>query len=197
MTPRRGFTLLELMMALTLTAIAAGVAGSALFAARRATETVSVVAADVGTDLRWRTMVQDLLLHAPAADLVSEPMVRVEYADSGVQLHFLSVGVQEPLGTGAIWRVTVQNDSVGLRLDAVPLDSTRGDVPLTLQLPGAHALTVALLEHARANEPALWRGDWPIAQSRPAAVVLSWQRTNGGAATPLTVVLDPLGALRP
>lgn len=190
---RRGFTLLELMLALTLTAIAAGVAGASIVAARRTGERVDAHKADGEAEARLRAVLTDMLRHAPAADRTSEPLLQLQRGETGTVLTFLTTGVQLPLGTGPVWRATLMVDNSGLRLDAAPVRGGVGGVPITMQLPGIHTLEVDVLEAARAGELAQWRSDWPLAQTRPTAIAVRWQR-SAETATPLVTALDPLGA---
>jgi prepilin-type N-terminal cleavage/methylation domain-containing protein len=190
---RRGFTLLELMLALTLTAIAASVAGASIVAARRTGERVDAHKADGEAEARLRAVLTDMLRHPPAADRTSEPLLQLQRNETGSILTFLTTGVQLPLGTGPVWRATLMIDSNGLRLDAAPVAGGARGIPITMQLPGVRTLDVDVLEVARAGDLAQWRSDWPLAQTRPAAIALRWQRATE-TATPLVTVLDPLGA---
>lgn len=191
--PRGGFTLVELMLALTLTAIAAGVAGASLVAARRTGERVDAHKAEGEAEARLRAVLTDMLRHAPSAERVSEPLLQIHRDVTGARLEFLTTGVQLPLGTGPVWRATLQMDSAGLVLDAAPLRTDVRAVPLTMHLSGVRSLDVEVLEERRVGELPVWRTDWPIAQTRPAAISLAWL-TQGAAQAPLVVTLDPLGA---
>ncbi len=193
MRVRRGFTLLELMLALTLTAIAASVAGASLVAARRTGERVAAHKTDSEAEARLRAVLTDMLRHAPAADRTSEPLLHLQRNESGTILTFLTTGVQVPLGTGPVWRATLMVDSNGLRLDAAPVAGSARGIPITMQLTGIRTLDVDVLEAGRAGDLVQWRSDWPLAQTRPAAIALRWQRATE-TATPLVAVLDPLGA---
>jgi general secretion pathway protein J len=202
---RQGFTLLELMMALTLTAIAAGVAATALSAARSARARVAAHRTHGEADTRLRALLADLLRHAPAAEAVSEPLLTIGRDASGATLQFLSRGVRPPYGTGPIWRVQLARDGerLLLRADALGVAGTAGtDAPVVMAVEDVASFEVLALEPANGREAARWRTDWPLAQRRPAAVALSW--TRGDAAgpanatrAPFVVALDPLEAGRP
>lgn len=199
--PRRGFTLLELMIALTLTAIAAGVAGTALSAARGASARVADHRRHGEAELRLRAALADMLRHTPAAESVNEALLSIERNATGATLQFLSRGVRPPFGTGPVWRVRLTHDSDGLLLRAEPLAADSAEPPLLMRLPDAQALDVLVLERATGLDASRWRPDWPLVQSRPAAVALTWSRDpdtrEAGAEATLVVALDPLEAGRP
>ncbi|MBY0491446.1 MAG: prepilin-type N-terminal cleavage/methylation domain-containing protein [Gemmatimonadaceae bacterium] len=193
--PRAGFTLVELMIALTLTAIAATIAGTAVSAARRTEQVVLTHRHGEEADLRARALLQDMLRHAPAAALADAPLLAVRGTPDDPTLVFLSRGVTAPFGTGVIWQVTVQRLGDSLRVDAVPTRDT-GAPSLRMAVGGITSFQVRALEPATALDAARWRSDWPLATARPAAVALTWER-RGAAATPLIVALDPLQAGAP
>lgn len=202
---RAGFTLLELVVALTLTAIAATIAGTAVSAARRTEDVVQSHRTGDEADLRLRALLQDMLRHAPSAAQADAPLLSVREANDTTTLTFLSRGVQPPFGTGPIWQVTVRRELDSLRVDAVPLrDGVAAPlgvapsrvVPLRMAVGGVTAFTVRALEPATPLEAARWRNDWPLATARPAAIALTWAR-RGVTVAPVVVSLDPLQAGAP
>ena len=188
---RTGFTLVELMLALTLTAIAAALAGTTMVAARRTGERVEAHGEVRGADVRLRAMLTDMLRHAPSGDRTSEPLLQIRRNVDGTVLEFLTTGVHAPFGAGPVWRATLWEDSTGLRLQAVPVREDVTTPAITMQLPNGAALDIEVLEPTRAGEAAAWRADWPIAQTRPSAVRLHW-RQKDTPGEPLVVVLSPL-----
>ena len=194
---RRGFTLVELMLALTLTAITATVAGSALVSARRTAERVREHGSATADDSRWRAMLADMLRHPPRPEQVSEPLLRLYREGSTPSLQFLTVGVREPLGTGSIWRAVVTQDSAGLLLTATPVTTGAPDPIVQYRLADAQLVDVTVLEPATALDAARWRTDWPVAQQRPAAIAIEWRTAgpSGSGARPALVQRhDPLGS---
>ena len=201
---RPGFTLLEVVIALLLTAIAVTIAASALRAATTARDRVVAHQQSAERDVRLRAQLTDMLRHAPAADAVDEPFLRVTRDASGAgTLVFLSTGVRAPYGTGATWRVAVTGSDSGVVLDATPIGVTSDATRLRSELHDARDFAVQLLEHGSPRTATVggasgtvggtrWRTDWPLERSRPAMIALRWT-TNGGADTSLLVVpLDPL-----
>ncbi len=209
MRPRTGFTLLELAIALSLTAIAASVAAGALWSARRTSEAQVRFGAYEGAEMRWRALLTDMLRHAPAAERVDEPLLALRETAHGPVLRFLSQGVQEPFGTGIIWVVVVREDSAGVLLEAQPLRSPAASLPdlapqpvLLSRLPAAEALRIEVLESGggdasgptadRRSDQAdqRWRPDWSLAQMRPSAVTIRWRdRRTDHTASPFTLRL--------
>ncbi len=210
MRPRRaGFTLLELVIALSLTAMAAGVAASAIWAARRTAESQQHFATHGEADARWRALLVDMLRHPPAAERVDRPLLTITTTSDGPELRFLSQGVREPFGTGGVWEVVITQDSLGVLMQATalarltPTASLRteenSDDQFIARIPDVGALDIQVLEPAVANGGAQWRHDWPLAQTRPAAVTLQWQSRSATAGlstpeqtAPLVVALETL-----
>jgi general secretion pathway protein J len=186
---RRGFTLLEVVLALTLTAIAAGIASSSLTAARRTSEVIGEHQAHAEADTRVRALLADMLRHAPDASSVEAPLLSLARDGDHEVLTFLSTGVDMPFGTGPVWTVTVRMDG-----DSLVLEATRPDASMRrVRIGDVSRFEVRVLNAATALEPAQWRADWPLAQARPAAIALSWAHSGGGAPlAPLVVSLDPL-----
>lgn len=210
---RAGFTLIEVITAIALTAIVTAIASAAVASASDARATTLRHQLTLDAESRFRVVLTDMLRHAPAADAVNEPLLRItphegvtigDVADGDVtnddvtgangdmQLVFLSQGVSQPFGTGRIWRVTVRPGANGIELLAEAIG--RGDplVPLRTTLPHRRRLRVAVLEAAAAGT-SQWRNDWPVERSRPALVKLTLEGSPGTMpAAPLVVDLSPL-----
>ncbi len=197
-TPRSGFTLLEVLLAIMLTAVAVAIAGSALRTATVARERIAYHRDTLEREARLRAMLTDMLRHTPSAESVEEPLLRVlRTARNEPQLVFLSQGVRAPYGTGPAWRVTLHVTDSGLVLDARPIGATHETRVLHTVVSTVRTLSVQLLERGGGLTRPQWRSDWPLVQSRPAMIALGF----GDAAThpPLVVALDPLAmvAARP
>jgi len=200
--PRVGFTLLEVIVAITVTGLALTTAGMALSAARNTAARIQNHEARTEADSRLRALLTDMLRHAPLAEQVDEPLLVVDRTGATPVLRFLSTGVREPYGTGGVWRVDVTLRDSTLVMRATPTGRDIDASPLTATLSPVTRFDVRVLEHATALASPNWRADWPIAQDRPRAIELSWQRsgetrsdeTQSGDAMPmpLRVVLAPL-----
>jgi len=198
---RAGFTLLEVILALVLTAIAVAIASAALRTATVARERVATHRSTLERDARWRAMLTDMLRHPPSAESVDEPLLSiVPSRNPGVtgsgRLVFLSKGVRAPYGTGTTWRVTLDVADDGLVLEAVPIGASGETTTLRTVLADVSSLTVRVLEaregqaSADAGANGGWRSDWPLAQARPAAIALDLGSPEMRPA--LVVALDPL-----
>ena len=161
--------------------------------------------------MRWRALLTDMLRHAPSAERVNEPLLTLRETEYGPELRFLSQGVVEPFGTGAIWAVVVREDRLGVLLEAEPLGIPSATMPdgthppaLLARVPASGALQIELLEAAvggagvrnGVDNNARWRTDWPLAQMRPSAITIRWQDRRTGdpvvdrAASPFVLHLD-------
>lgn len=180
-TFRSGFTLIEVLLALTLTAVAATVAGAALHTARQASTRMAAFREQALPAQQWRDALQDVLRHAPPAERADEPLFAVRQGADSDTLTFLSRGVQQPFGTGPVWRVRVYADSAGLTLRAEPVYTS---VPpsdavnvVEWRVPAARELTVTLASFE--GRGMVWRRDWPLERARPAGVRLAWRGADG------------------
>jgi prepilin-type N-terminal cleavage/methylation domain-containing protein len=192
---RAGFTLLEVMVALTLTAIAAAIASGSLTAARRTSETIAIHQQTGEADARVRVLLATMLRHggqaATRGDGTDLPLLRVTPDGSGALLAFQSRGVESPYGTGPIWWVQLSVRDGVLQLRARPIDAREATrhTEIETTVADARPLVVAVLEGATGFDAPRWRADWPLAQQRPRAISLDW---SGGTRPPLVVDLDPL-----
>ena len=191
---RVGFTLLELLMAMLLTAVAVTLAASTLRTASIAKERVTVHRTTLERESRLRAVLTDMLRHAPSAELVEEPLMRLETPALGdSRLIFLSKGVRAPFGTGPTWRVSLSATDSGLTLDAEPIGAAQDQTRLHTVVPSVTGLDVQLLERATTTSRGAWRADWPLAQARPAMIALRFREERASA--PLVVSLDPLALI--
>ncbi len=192
MPRRRGFTLLEVIVAITVTGLALTTAGMALSAARNTAARIQTHEARTEADSRVRALLTDMLRHAPRGEQVDEPLLVVDRARGTPVLRFLSTGVREPYGTGSAWLVEVAVRDSQLVVRATPTGRDRRTSPLIATLSPVRRFEMRVLEHASAQESPAWRTDWPIAQDRPRAIELTWQLPSDHAPMPLRVVLAPL-----
>ena len=193
---RVGFTLMELMTAITLTAIALVLAGSALAAATRAQTVIGRNQRTLDAESRWRLRLSDMLRHPPRADAVNEPLLQIGRDDRDQPtLIFLSQGVTQPYGVGRTWRVTLTNGADGVVLIAEEIGRGEQRTRLRSELGHVALFNVEVLESAsgigvartRKGNPKTssdvggWRTDWPIERSRPAFVRLYFSDFREGA----------------
>ncbi|MBC8087989.1 MAG: prepilin-type N-terminal cleavage/methylation domain-containing protein [Phycisphaerae bacterium] len=193
---RSGFTLIEVMTAITVTALVATVAAAALRAGLDVRERVGRHRVTVDAEARATEWIATMLRHPPVASAVEEPLLTIRrMADGSDSLTFLSQGVELPAGTGRIWRVTLHTKADGLHLHAVPLRDSRGSVPLESVLPHLNTLRVEALGPSTARGE--WLQEWPVLRSMPRAVRLTFAADNGASRAPVVFATAPLslGAL--
>ena len=171
---RRGFTLMEIMIALTITALVASLAAAALHAGMDVRERVQEHRLTVDAEARATSWLGVMLRHPPAASAVDEALFSIAHsADGNASVTFLSQGVETPAGTGTIWRVSLLTLADGLHIRAVPAGTSRSRVPLETVLPQVRRLDVEALESAgvgNGGSSSSWRSDWPVLRSMPGAV---------------------------
>lgn len=182
---RRGFTLIEVITALTLTAIVVTIAALALGAARDAGASVARHQGTLEAESRWRAAVADMLRYAPRADAINEPLLRIDNSAAGSRLVFLSQGVVQPFGTGRVWRVAVWESVDGVQLDAEAIGRGPALAPLHTTLTHLPHLVVSAFEN---DGGIAWRSDWPVERSRPAMVRLAFPAADGTAMAPPMLV---------
>jgi prepilin-type N-terminal cleavage/methylation domain-containing protein len=144
--PRRGFTLVELMVALVVTGMIALAAYGALDAGTSTRARVQGALGEREGALLARALLDDALRHA--ADASDPALVFARAEASGDVLDFVSRGVAPadgtPLGASPRWRVRVGTGAAGdVVLVATPLDAP--GPALRSALAGVRALRVTTL----------------------------------------------------
>ena len=190
-TRRRGFTLIEVMTAILVTALVATVAASALRAGLDVRERVGRHRVTVDAEARATEWIATMLRHPPIASAVNEPLLQISrLADGSDSLTFLSQGVEWPAGTGRIWRVALHSKTDGLHLHAVSLRDSLLTAPLESALPHLYTLRVEALSAATSGGQ--WLGEWPVLRAMPAAVRLTFSLNNGMSRAPIVFATSPL-----
>jgi prepilin-type N-terminal cleavage/methylation domain-containing protein len=180
MTVRRGFTLIETMIALVVSSIIVTLAYATLGAGTDAEARVAAARTADADLIGARTLLTDAVRHLLAAD-ARDPRAMQVVRDAGgdvVSFAFSTRGVVPPFGGSAPWRVTVARDSVGVRIVA----SAEGEhgVPLVSHVARAQRIRVQFLPRVDGE----WTDDVDDPSRAPAAVRIALLDARGAAVTP-------------
>ncbi len=174
MRSRRAFTLVEVMVALTITGLVTSIAWAAMQGGidtrerldRQRTHGIALVAA--------RDLVGNALRHALPGNRGGGDTFTVVAGSISDSLAFLTRGIQEPLGTSDAWRFSLWVAADTLHLAGAPV-ATNGP-GITATVPGVHGVRVRAL--ARGTF-ARWEEGWSTPDVAPAAVQLAWGIADG------------------
>jgi len=188
-TSRRGFTLLEVMIALLIGSVVV-LLGYGTLGAGIDIEARVAAARDVdASTTAFRAMLTDALRHAVSGDGSASGGLPIATTGTGktLRLSFLSRGVTHPLGGSDIWQIDLGADSTGVTLDARPANVAQTALHLTAR--GARAFTVRF----RGRDDAAWRDAWNDPTRLPAAVEVRFLDAAGhDASAALVARTSPL-----
>lgn len=192
MTRRDGFTLIELIVAITLTGVVAllvyGAANAGIDTERR------VRARDAAgrAERAWRALVEDALRNLRSADQYGRSTLTLESRRDRAgrpadRLRFVTAGGLAPLTPDADWDVTLESTADGLVMRAVPIGV---DAPprLVRAPPGLSGLDVAVV--ASPEQGPL--DEWPGYPFLPRAIAVTYWRGDAPAG-PAAVLMLPQG----
>lgn len=177
---RRGFTLIEVMVALVVTGLVVSLAYATLRGGLDIQQRLTVKAADDEALISVRSMLRDALRHAlpgvPGGSETFSLLDRVtpagEPADS---MAFLTRGVVPPFGTSGTWRVSVSVGAGGLQMTAAPVSAGTG-LRQHATVPSVTSLDIRALGR---GVIASWTSGWPDAGVAPQAVTLALGGVDG------------------
>jgi prepilin-type N-terminal cleavage/methylation domain-containing protein len=190
MRNRRAFTLLELIVSITVAGIVALLAYGSASAGFDTRDALARHRATTEAELRVRVLLGDALRHASdeagATDgaLASTFMLVDAVEPSGLpsdRLSFFTRGVVPPLGASGLWSVTVVPATTGVSIVAKPVD---GGAQWHAVVPRARGLDVELMPIADHD----WTTSWPASNQLPAAVRLTfYDSTRATIGAPLVI----------
>ena len=189
----RGFTLVEVLVALIVTGLVVSLAYATLRGGLDIQQRLSVQEANDEALTTVRSMLRDALRHAlpgvpggPETFALQDRVTAAgEPADS---LAFLSRGVVPPFGTSGAWRVSVCVGEGGLQMTATPVSAGTG-VPQRATVPTVTSLDIRAIGR---GVLASWTSGWPDAGVAPQAVTLAL----GGAGGSISPLVSRLGLER-
>ena len=175
MKARRGFTLVELMIALVIGSVVVLLAYSTLRAGMDVEARVTAARGADETTAALRAMLSDAIRHAVSGDARESTGLRTETDGSGrtTRLTFVSRGISSPLGGSGAWQIGLSADSSGVILDATPFDSTRASLRLTARGPRSFTLRFLAIDDER------WRTGWNDPSRLPEAVEVRFLDAQG------------------
>ena len=180
----RGFTLLEVLVALVVTAmvvtLAYGAARAGLDTEARLTERRT---ADEAT-IAWRTLLGDAVRHVDRGVAETDAVFELRGPARGGAdtLRLISRGVVAPLGTGARWLVQAAPTPDGVLLVASPV-ADAAQPPVRVLVREARGLDVSVLAYAGGT----WTRGWSRTAAAPAAVAVRLVDARGAALGPALV----------
>jgi len=190
----RGFTLLELIVALTIAGLIALSARAVLVGGLDTQERLQAHSAISESDARFRALVVQALRHMTDAPVAGSPpfVMRDTVTDAGPShiVEFYSRGLGVPAGTGTPSRVRLAPSEHGLTIDA-----RRNDGSVALHGTAAQIAALRALVQTPAGE---WTSAWPRSLQIPTAVslemlVASSTAASGARPVPLIVATQLAG----
>jgi general secretion pathway protein J len=183
---QRGFTLIEVMVALVVTGMVVSLAYGTLRAGLDARERLDDRRARAESLVALRAVLGDALRHVERG--VADDDTVPAMSAAGAALLLATRGLAPPQGAGERWRLTLAATTEGVRLDAAP--ERAGGVPVRLLVHEARALEVRVLPYAGAA----WSRGWTRPSAAPAAVAVRLLDGDGrDLAPPLIARTRPAG----
>lgn len=176
MTLRRGFTLVEVMIALLIGSVVVVLAYATLSAGLDTQQRVTTARETDASATALRAMLTDAVRHAVAGD-ADDPQ-GMHTSDAGTSLRFTTRGIEAPLGGTALWQLSLTADTGGVALRAFPRDDKRA--PLMITARSSRRFAVRFLPLASSE----WRDRWDDPSRLPEAVELRFLDAQGRDALP-------------
>lgn len=195
MSERRGFTLLEMIVAIVVTSVVAllvyGVADASFTTRARLDERRHALQTERG----MRLILNEALRNArPAVRPGDQAFVLDDARDArgrpADRLTFVATGGFPPLTDESQWVVRLEPTADGVTLSALPLGVRGAHARLLGRLAGTTGVDVRVRD-AGSSE---WRSNWSFVSIVPAAVEVTFTSDAGVVGVPVRVAL-PLGAV--
>lgn len=189
MSGRRGFTLLELMVALAVTGIVALLVYGAAAAAMDTEQRLRERASQGRAERAWRAILEAALRNVRSADDYGRPTLRIDSLSRGPggpvdRLWFITAGALPPLTPDADWEVLVEPVEGGrIGMTATPIGVS---VPARRILAPPAVTGLQVQAWSEAGRPG-WVEDWGLAVPPRAVALTYW---SGGRPLGTTVHLS-------
>ncbi|MEO5588486.1 MAG: prepilin-type N-terminal cleavage/methylation domain-containing protein [Gemmatimonadaceae bacterium] len=175
---RGGFTLLELMLAIVITGLVTLIAYSAITVGLDTQERVERHRREAQSRALFRPFISDALRHIADVAGTGTPVFLISAVvgpTGGESVTFLTRGVQSPLGSSGLWRLTLIPSAMGLHVQADPLeDASRSKISSVI--PGVTALRLRILA---TRQDKVWVSNWDATRQQPYAVKIELLDSGG------------------
>ncbi|MEO8575754.1 MAG: prepilin-type N-terminal cleavage/methylation domain-containing protein [Gemmatimonadales bacterium] len=190
MTKRRAFTLIEVMIAIVLTALIALLAYGSAQAGFDTADRLDDYHSGAESQALMRGLITDGLRHLSDAPSGGPATFRSARTATGSELSFVSRGISSPLGAGSLWFVKISSSSMGIELRADPLEDSIA-APIYAVVKGVRLIDVKSL---RPDDSGEWVHEWESPRQVPEAVEISYASER--SSNPPSLIVAVSGAVR-
>jgi len=189
---RRAFTIVELMVGLIIAGVVSLLAYGTLRAGLDSEDRIASYRSETESVALLRSVLTDALRHIASAPNGETPPVEIENTitadgvNAGI-LRVVSRGVTDPLGTGRLWRISLEGTRDGLRYQAVPLEDTLASGISSL-LPHIRGVRVRALS----DDDLQWQMKWGVERRVPRAIEITFEAAAQTSAHPVLLVFTGL-----
>ncbi|MGZ8414638.1 MAG: PulJ/GspJ family protein [Gemmatirosa sp.] len=182
MSARRGFTLLEVMVALVVSAMVVTLAYGAAQAGFDTEARLRERQAAARATTAWRALLGDALRHVERGVADDDAVFELAAARddrASDTLRLLTRGIVPPHGTGDRWTLTLAPTADGVLLTALPADDG-ARAPISVLVRAARGVRVQVLPYVGST----WTRTWTRTAAAPAAVSVQLVDAMGRALEP-------------
>lgn len=189
---RRGFTLVEVAVALAVTALVASLAWAAVQAGLDTGDRMRAGREGIESEATARAFLAAALRHVEPGGRGGPPVFELDPGDrpGAARLRFLSRGVQQPFGATSPWSVAVRPTGGGLLIEASPGEP--GAHPIRMRLGRIEGLAVSVM----ATGAGAWQDRWGSPDVAPGRVALHLVARGPAGTLPPVVARVGLGSDR-
>lgn len=165
---QKGFTLLELMVAIVISGMIALLAYGAITAGLSTRDRIDAYRRNAQSRALARPLIVDALRHIADASSATQSVFQLQQTSAGglALVVFFTRGVENPMGASGLWKMTLATSERGLRIDAVPLeDATQS--PISTIIPGVHDVRLRVLP---TRQDQMWVTNWESPRQHPYAI---------------------------
>jgi prepilin-type N-terminal cleavage/methylation domain-containing protein len=173
---RKGFTLIEVMVALVVTGLVVSIAYASVQAGLETTDRLAAAQSGTERELVARTMLSRAIRHALPGAIGGQPVFQLRDGPLGDELAFRTRGVAEPNGASEVWEVGLIPDADGVHFTGHAADDPSRS--FTALLPRVQRVDVRVRSRDSRDG---WFEDWPFVDRSPVAVTIVFLDARGSA----------------